>query len=258
MAGECSPAVVNAAAESGGESSSLVLLRRSLRTALSRENVVEGRCPRMLGWRWRNGETGEVLAARCGANGCAWCMPINARQRAAAIPLGEPERFITLTQVGDDWQTRRARLNRFRYEVAKEVGRIEWCYHCEPNPKETGYHVHAYQRGDFLDQKALSRLADYCGMGRVVHIEKFEVPEGTPGIHYGLKLAGISYGLKLAESARMAATYLGANGGRLTHQSRGFFPGGLRAAVEAARGPSEGLWVLERGEVPSGAVLPAS
>ena len=193
--------------------------------------------------------TGEVRPARCDANFCGWCGPVRARQVAGAIPLGKPERLITLTQVGEDHDRRRARVKWLRYLVERECGRIEWCWHCEPNPGETGHHVHAWQRGDFLDQKALSRLADRCGMGRVVDIRKWERPEGTPGIDYGLKLAGVSYGLKLAESVQMMGEYLGANGGRLVHQSRGFFPGGLRAAMRAALGGVEGTWVLERGEV---------
>ena len=86
-------------------------------------------------------------------------------------------------------------------------------------------------------------------MGRVVDIRKWERPEGTPGIDYGLKLAGVSYGLKLAESVQMMGEYLGANGGRLVHQSRRFFPDGLRGAMRAALGDVEGTWVLERGEV---------
>lgn len=220
-------------------------------------NEVEGRCPRKLGWRWRCAETGETCPARCGANFCAWCGPVNGRFVAGAIGVAEPERAITLTQVGSTHQERRARMKRLRYCIEHEMGRrVEWAYHVEPNPKETGYHVHAWQRGDFLDQRELSRLADRCGMGSVVWIERMKRLHGTPGINYGLKLMGIEYGLKMVESDQQMGVYLECNGGRLVHTSRGFFVGGQReamkeyvrkcAAADGAVDVAALTWVLER------------
>ena len=228
-----------------GPLSSLVLLRRSVPN--------EDRCPRRIGWRFRHVETGELRPARCGAHGCPWCGPVNARQVAGALGRAEPERLITLSQVGDDWQQRRGRMKRLAYCLRKDLGaRHQWAWHVEPNPKATGYHAHCYQRGDFITQRSLSRLADRCGMGRVVDIRKFERPKGTAGIHYGLKLVGIDYGLKLTAAGQMMATYLEANGGRLVHASRGFFDGGLRAAMRQPDLGEDGgrsMWVLELGEV---------
>jgi hypothetical protein len=109
-----------------------------------------------------------------------------------------------------------------RYDLMGEGLDVDWCWHVEPNPAGTGHHVHAWQRGSFVPQARLSELADGCGMGRVVDVRRWR-PRRGPSVAYGLKLAGIGYGLKLAESARELETYLSANGGRLVHNSRGYW-----------------------------------
>jgi hypothetical protein len=163
--------------------------------------------------------------------------------------------MLTLTQVGEDWQTRRKRLKKFRFCVEHELGRaMQWAYHVEPNPKETGHHVHGWLKGDFLPQKALSAIADSCGMGKIVDVRKWE-SQGTAGIDYGMKLVGIDYGLKLTAADSMMRDFLEANGGRLVHCSRDFFPEGLKAALAALGGTLEGDWVFERGAFRPGDIL---
>ena len=172
---------------------------------------------------------------------------MNAGQVAGAIGLARPERLIGLSLVGEDWQTVRARVRRLRYDLRHQLGRrFEDCWHVEPNPAGTGHHVHAWQRGGFVPQGVLSRLADARGMGRVCDIRAWR-PEGPLAEGYGLKLAGVRYGLKLAESSDQMFTYLEANGGRLVHASRGFWrdelgePCGQKAARRAwCRSVAEG------------------
>lgn len=79
----------------------------------------------------------------------------------------------------------------------------------------------------------------------------------------GYALKGIGYGLKGTEATAAAAAFLAANGGRLTHSSRGFFPGGVRAAeargVARARGSGEVReWQLVRVTDLAAATSPAA
>jgi hypothetical protein len=142
---------------------------------------------------------------------------------------------MTLTLVGEDWPTVRGRMKRLRHRVVEDVGAFEWCWSVEPNPRGTGHHVHAWATGRFVVFKRLRVLAVREGMGRMVRIERWEANAGAEA--YGLK--GVGYGLKGAAGVEAGEVYLAENGGRLTHQSRGFFAGGVRAAeargVAAAR-----------------------
>lgn len=212
------------------------------------------RCPRKLEYQWQNLDTGEIRAARCRANFCPFCGPVNAGLVGGAITLAGVERMGTLTQVGDDWQTVRARVKRLAYDLRHDTGRaLDWAWHVEPNPRGTGHHVHFFQRGDFLPQQELSRRADQRGMGRVADIRRWET-KGRSG--YGLKLAGIGYGLKLAEAESTMGTYLRANGGRLVHSTRGFWRDndgqavGQREAMvswaKRAGSDDDGQWQLVR------------
>jgi hypothetical protein len=183
-----------------------------------------------------NRETGELRPVPCRRLRCPVCLGTAAWRRGLAIRFVRPERFITFTLVGDDWQTIRGRMKQLRYFLVLEVGSVVWVWTVERNPRGTGFHVHAWQCGDFLPQREVARLARQVGMGERVDIRAWR----AGGESYGLKEA---YGLK---SARAAGSFLAMNGGRLTHQSRGFFVGGVRAvedqAVRAQLGPAAGTW----------------
>lgn len=215
------------------------------------------RCPNALDWQWRNLDTGEVRPDRCKRNGCAYCCSINAWRRAMAITYANPERYIVLTQVGPTWEQRRSRVKDVTRDLRHQLGKkLQWCWTVEPNPKGTGYHLNAYQYGDFIPQAELSRIATRRGMGEVTHIQRIRHSGRAAG--YGLKLAGApSYGLKEAEALETAERYLAANGGRLTHQTRGFWrhPHGEtidrvrdaeKYALAAHFGAPDGEWVRER------------
>lgn len=197
-----------------------------------------------------NLETGETRPTRCGRLGCDFCVRANARRRAGAIKHAAPQRAILLTQVGDDWDTVRARVNRIRYDIAAAVGPFEWVWHVEPNPAGTGHHVHAWQHGNFVPQVTLASVARRRGCGGVVFVNRIRSTAGAAT--YGLK--GMGYGLKGVDQDA-PDLYLSTNGKRLTHQSRGFFRDGAsgeklavraaeRAAVKTWGGGAE--WVLVR------------
>ncbi len=200
-----------------------------------------------------NTGTGEVVPASCGANTCWWCGPVNARRVGGAITLAGPERWGMLTQVGDDWQTVRARFKRLTYDLRASGVQLAWCWHVEPNPAGTGHHVHYFQRGDFVPQRLLSNLADRRGMGRVATVKRWRPTEAATT--YGVKLAGASYGLKLAGKVETMDGYLAANGGRMVHASRGFWRNregeqvGQREAMRSwatRESDSDDVWVLIR------------
>jgi hypothetical protein len=137
-------------------------------------------------------ETAEVKRVPCRRLTCAVCLRKAAWRRSLAIKHSRPERYITLTLAGDDWQTVRGRVKRFRYDIVRELGQVEWVWNVERNPKGTGHHVQAWQRGDFLSQAELSRMATRQGFGKRVWIERW-------------KSGGESYALKEAYAVKDAA-----------------------------------------------------
>lgn len=181
-------------------------------------------------------DTGEVRPVPCRRLGCPVCLSRAAWRRSLAIQWAQPERFITLTQVGEDWQTIRGRVKAWKWAAAQEFGGVELVYVVERNPRGTGHHVHAWQRGPYMPQARLSELAQTYGMGARVDIRRWE----SGGEAYALKEA---YAVK---DAIRAESYLAMNGGRLTHQSRGFFGGPVReverAAVAAKLGEDSHRW----------------
>jgi hypothetical protein len=126
-----------------------------------------------------------------------------------------------LTQVGNDFPTVRARMKRATYDLRGMGVELAWCWQVEPNPAGTGHHVHYWQRGSFVPQHLLSKVAVRRGMGRVATVQRWRPTQAATT--YGVKLAGVRYGLKLAEESDTMSGYLAANGGRLVHASRGFW-----------------------------------
>ena len=180
------------------------------------------RCPHKAEWVLLNVESGQVLPASCKRNGCEYCGPRKASGVGGAITLAEPERLITLTQVGPDWATIRGRVKRLSSFIRRETGkRFQMAYHVEPNPKGTGHHVHGFQRGDFIPQAVLASMASRQGMGYVVDIRRYRA--GKRASTYGVKLAGIGYGLKATATSEGLRSYLDLNGGRFVHASRDFW-----------------------------------
>ncbi len=228
-------------------------------------------CPFRRGMVYLNLETGESRPARCGRLSCGYCAERNAWRRSAAILLAVPERSITITLLADagdsdPWQTARRRYRRTREWLKREgVDPGEWVVHVEPNPKQTGFHGHIWQHGRPVPKRALQEAAHHAGAGWT-RIERVRALAGAAS--YGLK--GMGYGLK-GVAGESTATYLHVNGGRLTHQSPGFFRSQdvarlpVRQAealgVRALLGESEGgTWTLatEAGAVSYRSLVPAA
>lgn len=210
-------------------------------------------CPARRGLVYLNLSTGETRPARCGRLACDYCATRNAFRRSLAIALAQPQRAITLTLLADagdpdPWPTVRRRYRRVREWLKRmDVPPGEWVVHVEQNPQQTGYHGHIWQHGPKIPKAALQEAAHRAGAGWS-RIEWLRSASGAAG--YGLK--GISYGLKGTDSD--PSEYLRLNGGRLTHQSPGFFRSvegdtvAVRVAealaLRAAFGEVEGSWTV--------------
>jgi hypothetical protein len=189
--------------------------------------------------------TGEIKPVSCWRLACPSCLPRCAFVRSIAISDAAPERFCTFTRVGDTWEAVRSRMRHLASELRGHGRTFEWVWTVEHNPKGTGHHVHAWQRGGYLPQRELARLADTCGMGKVTDIRSWSTPDAD-AVGYGLKEA-IGYGLKETRADDQGSAFLFANGGRLTHQSRGFFLGGVKSCERAAldrRADGLGSWEI--------------
>jgi hypothetical protein len=198
------------------------------------------RCPNKIGLAMLDYESGAWFPARCGRLTCPYCVKVQAWIRAAAIALAAPERAIRLSLVADadsddPWVSARRRINRTREHYQRLTGHDlgEWLTQVERNPRGTGYHAHAWQHGPRkVDREALDVAARRAG-GGWTRVEK--VKSNVGAAHYGLKgVGGMRYGLKEADGDPVE--HLRLNGGRLTHQSRGFFRSedGSTLAVRAA------------------------
>ncbi len=179
------------------------------------------RCPARQGWVYFDYVTGLASPARCGRNACGFCIVGNARRRAAAIAYAQPEREITLTQVGRDWKTVLHTVNKLFELVRREGIHTQQDFHVEVDPNGQGqHHCHAWQKGDPIPKRVLTDLAVRAGAGKITHISR--IRDTQQASNYGLKgLQAARYGLKGTISD--PAVYLAANGGRLSHHSRRFY-----------------------------------
>jgi len=209
-------------ADEDGQVSSLALYAISVPEESSSEALSE--CPRRREWCWFDPNTGQVHPARCRANSCPWCVVVNAGQVGRAIGLAKPERAILLTGLAAQHQQRRAQIKKLSYLVRQNGSAWNVSWHTEPNPQRTGFHAHAWQYGDFIDQRKLDGLAHQAGMGMVrISRVRAKVGAGTSA-GYGVKMVtGLRYGMKLVDAEASAKVYLEANGGRLVHSTRGYW-----------------------------------
>lgn len=173
-------------------------------------------------------ERGAAWQQRCRRNTCGHCVRLNARRRALAITVSGPQRMIRLSSVAaagdaDPMATARTRIKRMRQALVRMgIPAGEWCWTLERNPKGTGYHAHAVQRGSYVPQEGLQTACERAGAG----IPYINVIRGTPTAtaRYGLKGFGAAgYGLKTFGASEELDQALAINHGRLEHHTPGFF-----------------------------------
>lgn len=197
-----------------------------------------------------NLRTGEVRSANCGSLSCTACAMRCVRRHAAVMtwPMSRVQRprLVTLTKLptveeGDDagqldWQATRWQVRDLGRRLRQDY-RCEWAWAVEPNPKGTGYHLHAIQHGDYLPQRELETLWG----GRRVDIRAVKCSAAQYVSKEAARVTGyVSKGARSAVKAHQDV-----NGGRIYHSSRGYHMGLTRQQVrqEMAKGV-EGQWVL--------------
>ena len=204
----------------------------------NRISVGDVRCPRKLGFVVVSESTGNIAPASCGANSCPVCGRRKALATAVAVEMAGPERFYSLTGIHDP-KVVRHRLRQVRYRLRERGYSWEDWSVVEGNPRETGYHVHGWQWGDYVPVRVLSEVARSEGFGVVTDIRRWRVVGRGSGVSYAVKVA-TAYGVKVAAVADDGLyEFLAVNGGRVGIWSRGFFRGPYGAAVRAAMGRVE-------------------
>lgn len=172
--------------------------------------------------------SGSVFPDRCSANRCPYCLPLNARRRALAITLAQPQRMIRLSLAADHGdehpcKTALIRIKRIRQALQRmDVPSGEWCYTIEKNPKGTGFHAHCLQVGPYISQNSLQTACERARAG-IPYINAIK-RKGIWTSRYGLKGFGADgYGLKTFRAEGSPAEALRLNNGRLEHHTRAFF-----------------------------------
>lgn len=181
----------------------------------------------------RSDATGAWAPMPCQRNRCPVCGARRALATAIAVGMAKPDRFITLTLVGDDPKQIRSRLSDWKRRLREAGHEGEFWGAIEANPRGTGHHFHCWWRGPYIPQATISDVARRCGMGSVTWVEAYR--GGVEGVFYGTKtITGAGrYGLKVALDGGLQE-FLDLHRGRFGVWSRGFFGMPFREAIQAA------------------------
>jgi len=157
-----------------------------------------------------------IVPAGCRAYRCPVCGSAKVRERvklmASGARLAWPVRMVRLSLVKPEWQHCRAQLRDWVRRVRKAY-QWEWAWSIEPNPKGTGFHLHALQWGEFVPKKRLEQLWG----GRFINIK---LVRKTGKENYITKCYQIA-----KYSTKVNLEHLELNGGRCVHMSRGYLHG---------------------------------
>jgi len=174
-------------------------------------------------------QTCVVVPLMCHRWDCDTCGPIKAKMWERQIASALPERFMLFTRnpvKGDSpqyaYDRMKAGWTAFVRAIRARFGRFEWCAIWELH--KDGYpHLHVAQKGKFLPQAWLSRVAPHFGFGKVVDIQRIYSKNGCA--HYMSK-----YMVKTLAATRSALQMK-----RVVWHSRQFFPKPSQLAKDAAK-----------------------
>lgn len=167
----------------------------------------------------------------------------------AAHGRGERVRFITLTdkaagrltvpELGAAW-------NRLAVRLRREKLLTQYALAVELQPKRGALHLHALATGSYIPQRSLSAWASAAGFGRIADIRAVKQEDAAKVVSYASKMA--SYAAKGGTQGD-DLKQRGAKRSRPIRSSRGWYPGGLRAAEVATglrrgEGTDGGPWVM--------------
>ena len=171
-------------------------------------------------------ETGEVVPASCGALSCQVCGHREALRRCQVMswPVRHADRarLVTLTRLPVlddgtcDWQRARSQVRDLCRRLRQDYA-VEWAWALERNPRETGYHAHLIQHGDYIPQRVLETRWG----GRRVDIRQVKATAGQ----YVLKEARTVAGYPVKGTHSDLAGHLAINGRRVYHASRWYHRG---------------------------------
>lgn len=224
---------------------------RHPRDRFNRPRRTYPQCPRRRG-SITNIITGEMVRAQCGALRCYSCIIGRAIRVGEAIALAEPTQALTLSLNSEEWQTIKTRFQAFGRRLRTQGLRAEYCYHVEPY-RNGGTHAHLFLHGDWvrdLDVRLACESAGFGYNGWSTHWQIRADHYQRPSIDYGLKMILRLRPDNPTELWAQAETYLDLNGGRLVHNTRGFWRDAhgqactLREAIRATRAASSGRWVF--------------
>lgn len=158
--------------------------------------------------------TGDTIPAGCMRLPCIECADGNMTRVRRAVCRAQPVQLVTITQVGNDWQTVRARMFRVAYRMRAAGQPLDWAWVVERNPRGTGHHVHGVRRGGWMEHDMLywACRREGCGFPWLTPADR----EHDPG---GYMFKYISKGIRL----HSLADTLALNGKRLVHNTRGFW-----------------------------------
>lgn len=148
-----------------------------------------------------------------------------------------------LSQAPADWDKLRQKVRKLRFTLAAKDGlKCDLAWTVERNPKGTGFHIHALQKGDYIPQPLLQDR-----WGHVVHIQKIRTdPQkvASYATKEALRVAGYTVKGSTGSPASIA-THLRLNGGRIVHVGKGYLGEWTQEETwKALRGPLEPGWML--------------
>lgn len=151
---------------------------------------------------------------------CPICVRAVAVEAGRAMALVAPTHSYLLTLVGPDWQAIQTNMTRLVRRVRRRNPKFQHAWHVEANPDGTGNHIHGWCWGDIPAEGLLREAAVMSGMGSFVSIRPWRLRKSDdPVIAYGMKaVTGPQFG-----RSSEAQEFLGLNGGKVMHASRGFY-----------------------------------
>lgn len=138
--------------------------------------------PWALRHRFLHAESGLVAHATCGRYSCLFCGPRRVSMWRSTIELASPERFVTLTRVGDTL----AEVGRVTTTICQRLRRagykFEYCATFERHKRAgNGFHVHMLQRGDYIPKGELSAALLSATHGRSFVVDVHKCKPGSAG-----------------------------------------------------------------------------
>jgi len=154
---------------------------------------------------------------------CLYCGPRTARSIGGAIAQSRPQRALALTSLPGTYHESKGAIQEFLRLVRRLDYTVELAYALEENPGGTGYHLHAWERGDAIPLDLLAYVCNRSGIGRP-WIGAMREPRSTPrAMAYILKGAIPSERVPEAEARASLDHHLDVNGGKLIRATRGFW-----------------------------------